>query len=165
MSSPEDCGMEIIDKSKTSGFVETTHYYMPESEQRLKCYWLVSTKCDKLEWMFDKFDFNDKAGVQYYDSIFNEGRDTNEDVDIEKVFNCLSDNVQVTYGGQSKTKKFCAIDDINDYEDEDFNSLYDDPANSKFMDWTLVNGSELKINYSTKHLIYGFKLNWRCSEK
>jgi len=160
LSSPDDCGMEIRSTDKNSGFIETTHYYMKEGEDRLRCQWQIQTKCDQVQWMFDKFDFEDKTG-SYYDSIFTEVQEIQDAQAVEKVFNCLSDNVQVSYDTKS-TKKYCAFDDSNDYDDEDFNKLYDDPIDTPVMSWSTIYGSNFEINYQTKHLIYGFKINWRC---
>ena len=164
MSSAEDCGMEIWSEDRKSGFIETTHYYIKEGEERLRCNWEISTNCDKIEWMFDKFDFNDKTG-SYYDSIFEAEVESIEE-NVEKVFNCLSDNVQVSFG-QKSTKKFCNMDqDSMDYDDEDFNKLYDDPTGTAVMTgWSTISGSDFQIDYQTKHLIYGFKINWRCLEQ
>lgn len=161
LSSPEDCGVEIRSPDKHSGFIETTHYYIKEGEDRLRCQWQIQTNCAQVQWMFDKFDFEDKTG-SYYDSIFTEVQIKDTDT-VEKVFNCLSDNVQVSYDTKS-TKKFCAFDDSTEYEDEDFNKLYDDPIDTPVMSWNTISGSNFKIHYQTKHLIYGFKINWRCAE-
>lgn len=160
MSSSEDCGMEIWAPDKKSGFIETTHYYIKEGEERLRCKWQISTSCDRVQWMFDKFDFHDKTG-SYYDSIFTEISESQSAENSEKIFNCLSDNVKVSYG-QKLTKKFCAFDDANDYDDEDFNKLYDDPTGGPVMSWSTITTPEFEIDYQTKHLIYGFKINWRC---
>ena len=167
LSSSEDCGMEIRSTDKNSGFIESTHYYMKEGEDRLKCKWEISTECEAVEWMFDKFDFEDKTNSIYYDSIFDDIKlsDRKEIEEVEKVFYCLSDNVQVTSGDYA-TKKYCAFDDSNDYDDEDFNKLYDDPSGGSAMDWNLIqSSSKFTIKYQTKHLIYGFKINWRCATR
>lgn len=162
LNTQEDCGIEILAEDKDSGFIETTHYYIKEDEEEMKCRWNIKTNCDQVQWMFDKFNFEVKTG-SYYDSIFPDmnQKKSAEDEAKEKLFNCLTDNVQVQYNSK-KTKKFCAFDDSNDYDDEDFNKLYDDPTGTPVMQWTTLPGSDFQINYQTKHLIYGFKLNWRC---
>merc|ERR1712130_568451 len=135
LSSSEDCGMEIRSTDKNSGFIESTHYYMKEGEDRLKCKWEISTECDAIESIFDDIKLSDRKEIE----------------EVEKVFYCLSDNVQVTSGDYA-TKKYCAFDDSNDYDDEDFNKLYDDPSGGTAMDWNLIDAAKFTIKYQTKHL-------------
>ena len=55
--------MEIVASDGRSGFVETTHYYLREDEDHLKCNWEVETQCKTTEWKFDKINFEVKEGI------------------------------------------------------------------------------------------------------
>jgi len=53
----------VLRENSSSGFIETSHYYIREGEEQLKCKWNVKTNCHGglFKWKFEKFDTKGKG--------------------------------------------------------------------------------------------------------
>ena len=63
LSPADDCGHVVLRENSSSGFIETSHYFIREGEDRLKCKWDIKTNCHGglFKWRFDQFDTKGQA--------------------------------------------------------------------------------------------------------
>jgi hypothetical protein len=63
LSPADDCGHVVLRENSSSGFIETSHYFIREGEDQLKCKWNVKTNCHGglFKWKFEKFDTKGKG--------------------------------------------------------------------------------------------------------